>query len=652
MSAIWGIISNNISENNLTLQIDAMSAIYENRCKLDKINHIKENDIAFCCGLQFITKESENETLPYYDKERDIFFTADCLLDNRTELIKKLSIKDTEICDGMIIYKAFLKYGIDCLKYLEGLFSIAIYDNKKKTFYLAADKLSQRSIYYYVNDGNIYFSTLIDPVLQANPNLKINENYLKDFLLAPGMMPNIVAGETPYDNIFQIIASSYIKIENEEVSKVKYFNILDNISISNIRNEKEVAKRFVKVYSDCVKSALRCQKEVAISLSSGLDSSSVAALSSLELSRKNKKLFSFTYVNYEKPPLNRKNYFINDETDLVKKLIELYPNIIPEFVNNEGKNSILEIPEILKIMEIPFKATVNLPNLYEIYKKAYEKNCRIVLTGQFGNSTVSYGDIQNVLYDLYTNKKYIKFLKCLNGYCTNVVPQSRKRALLDTIKHFTNIKRKSTIDIDTNNLTDNPLLAKDIHKNYSIIDRFGDTDFIQKLSGLPEDHISYQSNLTLPASYAYIGSYETKLGLACGIVVRDPTRDIRLQKFCLSLPFHFFAFNGNVRWLIRGAMHDFLPKEYVDVWPRYGLQNADWHIRIIRDWKKIREKYYDLFTNPKMDKYIDQASCNDLLEFLDNVSIKDLYEIDKFSAIDESKLQYLSFVIVLYEFLP
>jgi asparagine synthase (glutamine-hydrolysing) len=64
-------------------------------------------------------------------------------------------------------------------------------------------------------------------------------------------------------------------------------------------------------------------------------------------------------------------------------------------------------------------------------------------------------------------------------------------------------------------------------------------------------------------------------GLAFGVDVRDPTADLRVVRFCLSLPTsEFLGPNGEGRWLIRRAMADLLPPEVL--WNRRrGMQSAD-----------------------------------------------------------------------------
>jgi asparagine synthase (glutamine-hydrolysing) len=60
-----------------------------------------------------------------------------------------------------------------------------------------------------------------------------------------------------------------------------------------------------------------------------------------------------------------------------------------------------------------------------------------------------------------------------------------------------------------------------------------------------------------------------------GLDIRDPTSDIRIVEFCLSLPEDQYLKGGVSRRLIRRAMADKLPMEILNNQQR-GLQAADW----------------------------------------------------------------------------
>ena len=639
MSAIWGFYGKNITKEWIEEKLKAMQEEYECKCILDDIQTKSFAFGAFGCGLQYVTKESKKECIPLWDEEQQIVFNADCIVDNRAELMKELGINDSELPDGQLLYEGYKAKGMDFFKMVRGMFSVAVYDVKNETLYLAADQLSQRCIHYSVVDGICYYSTLIEPMNKAIGHKTLNEMYLKDFLVAPGMMPNIVPGETAFENVWQVKPGTYVEIKNGKCTEHEYWNLKEFSKPKKYRSAKACGKKFVEVYEKTVEEALRTDGNVSVCLSSGYDSSSVAALAAKCLEKEQKNLYTYTYVPHEKNTVKYQDYFIMDEQQLVEQLGKMYPNMKQYFLNNQGKNCVEEMEKILRYLEMPIKAMVNYPNLLEIYQKARENGSRVVLNGQYGNSTVSYGNIESALYWLYSQGRKWEYYSYLNGYCKKIVPQSRLRAHKQMKGYFAYADEQYAKEPELKIEISNKFVSEKILDNYPMKERFQHIKTIITYQDLPDTPKRRLETMCIPASYMYIGSYETKLGLAAGVVIRDPTRNLQMLEFCLGAPFEYFAYKGNVRWMIRGAMHDYLPSSYVDVWPRYGIQNGDWHLRIFRDWKDVKEKL--VIRNPKeKSEYMNESQVKEFIAAVDEV-VKDEKKADEQLENDLQRLLFL-----------
>lgn len=632
MSAIWGNISFNSKLNHE--QCVGMKIPYESKCKIDRIEEYLDEKVYFACGLQEIVKESSLERLPIVDKDKKIVFTSDCILDNRAEVKSMLGYDENEcVADGRLIFELFLNMGTKCFNKLRGLYSIAIYNMKQGILYLVADPISSRCLYYYQDSsGNISFSTLLQPIISINKNIEINDNYIKDFLTAPGLMPNIVPNETPYKGIYKLNPGSYLEIRKDYIEEKEYFSIDEYKVCNDYSNEEQISKMFKDIYKECVDDAVNTMGNVASSMSSGLDSATVSVLAAKKLKNLNKTLYTYTYIPDEKMENIKDN--ILDETKDVQKILEMYPNMQGEFVNNEGRCCIDDMEKIIDIMEIPIKAYVNFPNLCEIYEKASENNCTVVLIGQNGNSTVSHGYIDDVLCDLFLKKKYITFLKYLNNYSTTV-KESRKAALQGCIGYFRHTKK---VLLEAKNgqfdfKLSNRFLAESICDDYPLEKRYK-SNGIKYFESIPTIESEYKKFMKKKALYTYLGEFETKMGLKYGVVLRDPTADIRMLSFCYHMPYKYFAYNGVPRWLVRNNFQEELPYNIVNNWMRYGVQNADCFIRMKRDWKRIGTDLYEKFgkitNDKKLNSYINMTKVYKFFEQnKEELNIQDEIEIDQ-----------------------
>ncbi|MFH7456912.1 asparagine synthase-related protein, partial [Pseudomonas syringae group genomosp. 7] len=64
-----------------------------------------------------------------------------------------------------------------------------------------------------------------------------------------------------------------------------------------------------------------------------------------------------------------------------------------------------------------------------------------------------------------------------------------------------------------------------------------------------------------PYYWSINGTYTTKLSLYHSLWDRDPTNDLRVIRFCLSVPETQFVQNGQDRSLIRRATENLLPDD-------------------------------------------------------------------------------------------
>lgn len=635
MSAIWGSIS---FSTPLSSDMPAsMKAPYLNNCKIDSYSHIIESHVFMACGIQYITSEASLEKLPIYDSNHEIYFNTDSLLDNREELIQALDASPQEP-DGTLMYLAYLKWGIKCLNRFRGLFALAIYDKSRQTLYLATDQTASRCLYYYHLNDTFIFSTLIKPILAVNPNITFNGYYLKDYLSAPGLMPNIVSTETPYSDIYKLNPGTYLEITRNSITEKSYWNPSLPLSDIHCRTPRDYGSYFRELYNTCVKDALRCNGEVGIAMSSGLDSATVGALAATHLVKADKKLMTYTYVPCCETTVHRaSNHIMNEQKD-VESILSMYANMIPHFLNNEGKNCLSELDNELAILEFPFKAYVNMPNLCEIYRHAAADNCKILLTGQCGNSTVSHGYIDDVLYDLYSKKHYFLFLSYLNHY-SKTVRESRKKALIGCYRYFQHAQKVYSQKSLSYNIT-NSFVSPDIRNDYPLEKRLWESGNTI-LESIPTSDSYYKSGLYKSAMYTYLGELETKMGLANGIIIRDPTKDIRMLSFCYHLPYRLFAYMGIPRWLIRENLRDLLPNQLLDNWMRYGVQNADYISRIERDMEQILPSLNSVKENFLFSEWINNS---ELTRYLDQLA---QYGMDT----DFWKFDDLIYIFILHQFI-
>ena len=247
---------------------------------------------------------------------------------------------------------------------------------------------------------------------------------------------------------------------------------------------------------------------------------------------------------------------------------------------------------------MPYKSGA-IPNHLEIAKQASSLGCRVLLNGAFGNSTVSYGELLHILYDLYLGKNLDCLVSYLNQYCAHQ-GMNPEKALKDCLALFYNYSPKE-FKADRF-IPENPFLLPTILKDYEFGKRFCADP--RTLGRQLMDHDYYPVYLQSPALLMYLGAYETKMGLAMNMVLRDPTKDIRIIQFCKQLPYSMFAKDGETRWLIRHNFRDLLPSSFLENRQQHAYLNADWLDRVHRDWMTLRPHLQSILFSVQAPDYI------------------------------------------------
>ena len=80
--------------------------------------------------------------------------------------------------------KAYITYGIDCIKHFNGMWAFAIWDSKKEELFLSRDRFGEKPLYYFHDNDGIYFASEIKFIFSLlGKRLSININHLYRYLV-------------------------------------------------------------------------------------------------------------------------------------------------------------------------------------------------------------------------------------------------------------------------------------------------------------------------------------------------------------------------------------------------------------------------------------------------------------------------------------
>lgn len=643
MSAIWGFINLDNIDASVTKGLEMKKQL--EFCKIDRYEHMIHKNIFLGCGLQYITEESKLEVLPYYDEDSNILITADVILDNRNELLSLLDIKDNKIPDGKIILESYKKWGEDFTEYLLGDFAFVIIDLNIEKMYMVRDHMGSRCIYYSLNKNSIIFSTLIKPIVACiNDRDIVSDKWITEYLSIYNLRNSINCENTVYKNI-KVLPPATKLIINMNTNKVKlksYWNPLRKIKLK-YRSDKEYEEAFLKVYNEAVKSRLRGIGDIAIMLSGGLDSSSVACLAAEDLKGIERDIYTYTSIPRNDFKIsNNDNNLIFNEKEYVETICSKYKNIKASYLTCDNKNALNTISKGLEILEQPYKCVQNFGWITEVYKKSYENGCKILLSGAFGNFSVSFGRWSTFIKTLIIKGKFIEVYKNIKIYSEEM--NISKKALLKYIaKLMCPYKIRKFVSHKITGKKDN---IEDSLVNRAMANNFNVRKEIKRIN-MNETTLMYSSlnkqrkSMFDKQGISYTGELETKLSLYYGILSRDPTKDKRVIEFCNNLPVEQYVKGIEQRSLIRRAFKGIMP-EKIRVNTSYGYQSADWIQRLNSDRELFLNEIRELLQDKNMNKYIDINKTN---EYLDLIEKKEFWNESNWNEFSQ-----LIRLIVIYRF--
>jgi asparagine synthase (glutamine-hydrolysing) len=324
-----------------------------------------------------------------------------------------------------------------------------------------------------------------------------------------------------------------------------------------LRNRSEYVEAFRDVFDRAVRDRVPGEGSVGSMLSGGLDSGSVTVTAARCVAERGHRLTAFTSTPvFEGADSDPKGRFGN-ELPLARASADAAGNVDLSAIDSAGLSPVGGIRKTLEVAFDPQHAAANLFWMLEINRAAAAGGCKVLLTGQLGNAGISWpGDPFSHSMGLRIRRMgWRRWLRnsgrrlILNGAVLRIAEKHfRQKALAQTA------------------------IRPEFARRLRLIDRWAEENAREAAPHAPR---TARRRIILNG-LASVNALFAEMGVAEGLVIRDPTGDPQLVAFCLSVPDRIFMDpeTGLDRWLIREAMKGLLPDE-VRLNRQRGFQAAD-----------------------------------------------------------------------------
>ena len=530
--------------------------------------------------LSIIDLEGGDQPIYNEDKTKLVFMNGEiynykCL---REDLIAK-GHKFTTNADTEVILHGYEEYKEDLLLMLRGMFAFVIYDINTHELFGARDFYGIKPLYYYLDKKEFMFGSEIKSFL-AHPNFKkeLNKDMLEDYLT----FQYSVGEDTFFKNVYKLRPGHYFKYKDGHLDIKEYYSI--KFEADNDKSYEDFKKEIKELLEDSIKAHKIADVEVGSFLSSGVDSSFVAASSDVD------KTFTVGWDN--------KKY---SEIDYAKELSDIIDveNISKKISKQEYFDNFAHIQYF---MDEPL-ADASAIALYFVANIA-SKNVKVALSGE-GADEIFGG--YNIYHEPYSVSWYYKIPYPIRRFLGILVYPFRHH------RGFNFIYRRSHKLEDRyvgNAFVFEPSETKKIlsyepkKTNYKNItkkyyDNVKDQDDVTKMQYI-DFNFWLIGDILLKAD---------KMSMANSLEVRVPFLDRVLIDKARKIPTKYKIKDGKTKYLFRDIAHDVLPEKWSDK-KKLGFPVP------IREWLKeddtynlVKEKFQksgEFFKPEKIIKLLDE----------------------------------------------
>ncbi|MGD9677992.1 MAG: asparagine synthase (glutamine-hydrolyzing) [Vulcanibacillus sp.] len=174
--------------------------------------------------------------------------------------------------DSEVILHAYEEYGVEMFEHLRGMFAFVIWNKESQTLFGARDFFGIKPFYYsHLNDSFVFASEiksiLEHPTIERKVNLDALQNYLS--------FQYSVLSETFFEGIYKLPPGHYFILKDSKLKISRYWEVVFKENVE--KSLEYYTNQIDAVMQDSIKAHMVSDVEVGSFLSSGIDSSYVAA---------------------------------------------------------------------------------------------------------------------------------------------------------------------------------------------------------------------------------------------------------------------------------------------------------------------------------------------------------------------------------------
>lgn len=430
-------------------------------------------------------------------------------------------VKFKTTSDTEVILAGFFKEGIDYIKKLNGIFAIALWDEREKKLFLVRDRLGVKPLFYTTLSDTLIFSSEIKGLFcypGFSPVLD-NDSLCEVFGLGPAKS----YGKGVFKGVNEVLPGHVLQWSLDGISSFPYWELESKIHTDSF---EETVRKTAYLIKDAITMQMLSDVPICTFLSGGVDSSLVTAICAKELGLKGKKLgtFSFDFAGNDRY-FKSNSFQPSQDRPFVDKMVS-YCKTDHNYLEASNENLLSTLYDTVDARDLPCMADVESSMLY-FCSKVVKKN-KVTLTGECADEI--FGG-----YPWF--HKESAFKTAAFPWSSDIAP--RKLLLKDSVlaeldlEGYAKAAYQKTVDETPKLEGESPTEAR-------------------------RREIAY---LNLRWFMATLLDRMDRTSMHVGLEARVPFADHRIVEYVWNVPWEMKNHDGVVKGLLRKAGEEFLPSE-------------------------------------------------------------------------------------------
>ncbi|MEK4403275.1 asparagine synthase (glutamine-hydrolyzing) [Sporosarcina sp. FSL K6-6792] len=519
-------------------------------------------------GIQPMSIEKNNHTFTIvYNGE--LYNTEEI----RKELLQRgysfQSYSDTEV-----LLTAYIEWGENCVKHLNGIFAFAVWDQHREQLFMARDRLGVKPLFYREENGSLIFGSEIKAIL-AHPKVKSEvdrEGFQEIFGLGPSRTP----GHGVFRGINELRPAHALIYNRNGLKTWRYWNVESKKHHHTLDETAEQVKILVK---DAVERQLVADVPVCTFLSGGIDSSAISSFASEYFKKEGRGTLHTYSIDYE----HNNQYFKassfqpDQDAPWIEKMQQYLGSIHHSaIINNDQLANLLE--EAVMMRDLPGMADVDSSLLW--FCEQMKQDYTVALSGECADEI--FGGYPWFYKEELLHGKEFPWMRSQTERQQLLLPHWQKK--LD-LEGYVRERYNETISEVPHLGGETQIEAR--HREMSYL------NMIWFMSTLLER--------------------KDRMSMGASLEVRVPFADHRIVEYAWNIPWEMKMLNGQEKGILRKALEGVLPNEIL-----YRKKSP---------YPKTHHQTYMKLVKTKLNNILDNKT-SPLLELVSKQRVKDIIDSD------------------------